>query len=113
MKWMLLATCLVPLSFGCAHHRAEVAMKVSDREAHVGLGSEEVQPGDKVILYKKECRKGPVARGVNGGPGCIDVPLGEGTIVRNLNKNYSVVKVDPGVTFKEGTLVKKEPKMGH
>lgn len=50
---------VVALTFGtlssCAHHqmmRGSVAMKTTDREAHVCLGDDEVKVGDHVTAYR-------------------------------------------------------------
>lgn len=97
--------------FGCAHStmRGSVAMKGDDQEAHVCLGNGEVKAGDKVALFKNVCTGGK--GGGKGGDritgGCIKTKLGEGTVERTLNEHYSVVKVDPGVQFEEGSIVEK------
>lgn len=112
---VLLASATAMLLGSCAHHRGEVAMKANAREAHIGLGSDEVKPGDKVVFYNEECRRGGFGR-TSSSPGineCRDVTIGKGTVTRNLGKDYSVVKVEPGVEFKEGTKVKKAPSLAH
>lgn len=92
---------------GCAHGtmRGTVAMKVSDQEAHVCLGDNAVKAGDKVALFRNDC----VGRGQREGSAgsCRLVKIGEGQVERTLNEHYSVVRVGPGVTFGEGTLVEK------
>lgn len=95
----------------CAHtHRATVAMKISPTEAHVGLGSGEVHPGDKVAFYKNKCRRplGGVHQGVHNDPVCEKVKIGEGEITQILNDQFSVARVKPGVDFDEGTVVERE-----
>lgn len=98
---------------GCAHStmRGSVAMKGDDQEAHVCMGDKEVKAGDRVILYKNVC----TPRGSGGARGdrgpidvCKKVRLGEGEVLRTLNEHYSLVKVDPGVPFEEGTVVEKK-----
>ncbi len=86
-------------------------MKVSDTEAHVCLGNNEVKPGDRVSLYKNVCRGGKgSARVADGGSavGCEKVKLGEGQITRLLNEHYSVMEVAKGVNFDEGTVVERQ-----
>ena len=92
---------------GCAHGtmRGSVAMKESVNEAHVCLGEGEVKVGDRVALYKNVCTGGGKSRGE--GAGCTKKLLGNGIVEETLNNHYSVVKVDPGVQFEEGTLVEK------
>lgn len=98
---------------GCAHStmRGTVAMKVSDQEAHVCMSDKEVKAGDKVALFKNECT-GARAGGRSGGGGearsCKKVKVGEGEVERILNEHYSLVRVNPGVAFDEGTMVEKE-----
>ena len=94
------------LLVGCAHTtmRGSVAMKTSDDEAHVCLGDREVKAGDRVALYRNVCSSG--REKADSSP-CEKKRLGEGTVERTLNQHYSVVKVDPGVSFEEGTLVEK------
>ncbi|MGK5087348.1 hypothetical protein WDW86_07300 [Bdellovibrionota bacterium FG-2] len=84
-------------------------MKISDTEAHIGLGSNEVKVGDRVTILKNECQRPPaVWSGVKTDPLCSKVRIGEATILRSLNEDYSVAKVDPGVLFKEMMIVEKE-----
>ncbi|MFO0890933.1 MAG: hypothetical protein U0790_17540 [Isosphaeraceae bacterium] len=100
---------------GCtpAAHRGSVAMKINEQEAHVCMGTGEVKAGDRVALFKNECSRPPLQAKSNPGvgrpveAGCRQVKLGEGRVVRTLNEHYSVVEVDPGVTFEEGATVEK------
>lgn len=78
-------------------------MKISDEEAHVSLGDYEVRVGDRVSLYTNRCTDLGQA-----GRYCEKVPTGGGRVTEILNKHYSVVTMDPGVTFSEGSLVEKE-----
>ena len=95
------------LFVGCSHGpmRGEVAMKVNDREAHIGLGDKEVHPGDRVLLFKNVCniRSG----GKSGFSGCEKVRVGEGQVIQTLNENYSVIQVTPGTPTDEGIIVEK------
>jgi hypothetical protein len=102
-------------SAGCtpAVHRGSVVMKIDEREAHICMGTGEVKAGDRVALFKNDCSRIPLqAKGRPGSgspsePGCRQVKLGEGRVVRTLNEHYSVVEVDPGVVFEEGATVEK------
>lgn len=94
------------LIYGCASkvHRGVVAMKISDTEAHVGLGSKEISTGAHVELYKNECRAaGPADRGIPRE--CKKVPLGHGEVTSVLSEDYSVVKFPDGVKFTEGDTI--------
>ncbi len=99
---------VVSILAGCAHStmRGSVAMKANDEEAHVCMGDKEVKAGDRVALYKNQCTPGAGKSGA--AEPCRKVKIGEGTVERVLNEHYSVVKVDPGVQFEEGTVVEKE-----
>ena len=92
---------------GCAHStmRGTVAMKVNDEEGHVCMGDGEVKVGDRVAIFKSICN--PLRATQGGTGGCLKEKLGEGTVVRTLNEHYSVVKVNPGVTFEEGAIVER------
>lgn len=93
---------------GCAHSghpRGSVALKHSDSEADVCLGSSEVKSGDRLGLYEHNC--------VSQGSGrqkrtsCTKTKVGEGEVIQVLNDHYSTMKVAPQVEFEEGTLVEK------
>ncbi|MGK5087356.1 hypothetical protein WDW86_07340 [Bdellovibrionota bacterium FG-2] len=105
----ILALSGVLFLIGCAHStmRGTVAMKVSDREAHVCLGDNEVKAGDKVALFSSECKAGTGKQNADQA-GCKKVKLGEGQVVRVLNEHYSLIEVNPGVLFNEGTIVEKQ-----
>lgn len=96
---------------GCAHGtmRGSVAMKASEDEAHVCMGKNDVNQGDRVALFKNVCtgNKGSQLSGPRDGGTCTKVALGHGTVLRTLNEHYSVVKVDSGVQFEEGAIVEK------
>jgi hypothetical protein len=84
-------------------------MKGDDGEAHVCMGDKEVKAGDRVALFKNVCTgRAGGGKGGTGNRSCQKVKLGEGTVERTLNEHYSVVKVDSGVQFEEGTVVEKE-----
>lgn len=113
MSLFAVTTVFAALS-GCAHHQmmqGSVAMKAGDREAHVCLGDNEVKVGDKVVAFRNDCK--PRANfGVSerGGRGvvCKLEKLGEGKVISLMNDHYSTVEFEPGVTFEEGTVVRKE-----
>lgn len=99
---------------GCASHsmmRGSVAMKASDREAHVCLGDDDVKVGDRVVAFRNECKpKSNFDAAERGSRGvtCKLEKLGGGKVVSLLNDHYSTVEFDQGVTFEEGTVVQKE-----
>ena len=106
MNKNLIGIMMVLALTGCAHSqmRGNVAMKISEDEAHICLGSEQVKVGDKIELYRNQCNHSKLAE-VNS---CKMVELGEGEITKVLNEHYSVMKVNSGVKFEEGTLVQKK-----
>jgi hypothetical protein len=97
---------------GCAHSahtRGSVALKHGAQEADICLGKGEVKVGDKVALFKNECK--PRNRGGKEGgesSSCTKVKLGEGRVSQVLDEHYSTIQVDSGVSFAEGTIVEKQ-----
>ena len=76
-------------------------MKASEDVAHVSLGSEAVENGDAVGVFRHECEP-PFAKKLRG---CERRELGAGTVTEVLNKKYSEVTFRPGVSFREGDEV--------
>lgn len=81
--------------------RGAVAMKGSEGTAHVSLGSHDVESGDSVVFYRNHCEP-PVAKKPSS---CSKKEIGTGTVTELLNEDYSVVRVSPGVAFREGDEV--------
>lgn len=110
MKYLHLISLSVILTLvSCAHHsvmRGSVAMKVSDREAHVCLGKDEVKVGDKVIAFFNDCQNKNL--GDSRGTPCVKTKLGGGKVTKVLNDHYSVIEFDEGVKFSEGSFVEKQ-----
>jgi hypothetical protein len=107
MKFIIPTMLLVAAALtGCAHGvmRGSVAMKAANNEAHVCLGDGEVKVGDRVKFFKSECN----AEGGLAGFSCKKIERGGGTVLQTLNEHYSIVKVDEGVAFEEGTIVEKQ-----
>jgi hypothetical protein len=100
-KYILLCS-LLGLSVGCA----QGLMKVSDDQAYVCLGDKDVKVGDRVTLYKQVC-KGAGGK-TEDSAGCEMVKKSGATVLETLNDHYSVIKVDSGVEFVEGTIVEKD-----
>lgn len=88
---------------GCAQTaaRGAVAMKGTEGTAHVSLGRHDVESGDKVVFYRNHCEP-PVAKKQTN---CSRKEIGTGTVTELLNEDYSVVRVSPGVAFREGDEV--------
>ena len=73
-------------------------MKIDETEAHIGLGGNEVKPGDRLTLSRYVCsgQKNPV---------CHRKTIGSGGVVRLLNDTYSVAKFRAEAGVKEGDFV--------
>jgi hypothetical protein len=89
--------------------RGSVAMKVSDTEAHVCLGDQEVKVGDKVTAYQNVCSKiaNSSTRSENAVQ-CKKTKIGYGEVTGLINNHYSLVKFEDNVKFNEGTIVEKQ-----
>ncbi len=89
-------------------HRGVVAMKIDDNIAHVGIRSSEVSVGDHVELYGNKCPHYNLK--LNPGAGemkCEKISKGHGVIIEILSEDYSAVKFENGVAFKEGDYIEK------
>jgi hypothetical protein len=85
-----------------------VALKHSSEEADVCLGKNEVKAGDKVNLFKNECKYlGGTKKYGGETPSCMKVKIGEGEVTRVLDDHYSTIRVSSSVSFNEGTIVEK------
>ena len=110
-RWMGCATAAaLLLGGGCAPHatmRGAVVMRVSDHEAHICMGNDEVKAGDRLAIYQHAC----TAKGAGKSAGVLDIcrkqRIGTAEVVRTLNEHYSVIRVPLGVAFQEGTIVEK------
>jgi len=93
---------------GCGHYamRGSVVERESANEAQVCLGDHEVGIGDKVVLYKAVCVGPPATK--SGTRACNKERIGAGVVTRTLNEHMSIIQVDPGVEFKEGTIAEKQ-----
>lgn len=81
------------------HSKGVVAMKISDTEAHVCVGKEEVHTGSEIEVLRNVCRREkPYA--------CELKSIGTGRITEPLNDHYSVATFPAGVAFQEGDLVR-------
>lgn len=110
IKKLILVTVIFGLATGCATgvKRGVVAMKVSDTEAHVGIGQDELNVGDHVELYHNVCSgSGPGRSGSGADRSCKKDPTGHGEVTQILNQDYSVVKFPSGTKFSEGDMIEK------
>lgn len=95
---------------GCATgvKRGIVAMKISDTEAHVGIGASEVKVGDHVELYSNVCTGGGGKRSDGAEPRkCTKEARGHGKVKEILSRDYSVVEFPSGTTFSEGDTIEQ------
>lgn len=96
---------------GCASHsmmRGSVAMKISESEAHVCMGNNEVKVGDKVNVFKNNCNKDFSSETSTYKTSCKKELVGQGEVTSLVNEHYSVVKFEKGVKFEEGTVIEKQ-----
>lgn len=111
MKMLTLPAIAVALLMpGCATLMSgAVTKKLNDQEARVAMGSDEVKPGERVALYEEHCNYRGGGRRFDGGrrTDCTKERVGEGIVTNNIDKNYSVVRVEPGAKFGFGTRVEK------
>jgi hypothetical protein len=106
-KIMAFSLGVTVLASACASmtHRGVVAMKINEREAHIGAGKGELSVGDHVELYRNICRA--ANRNSDSSPGCTKTTMGHGVVTSILNDDYSVVQFEKGVSFSEGDMIEK------
>ncbi len=108
MKNIGVAILLLSLSACAATHRGSVAMKVSDTEAHVCLGPDEVKVGDTVAAYRNDCNRVSQSKTQARVPQtCEKKFLGNGMITQLLNEHYSLAQFPASIGFKEGDVVER------
>ncbi len=95
----LLLTAFALTACSPAHSKGVVAMKISDTEAHVCVGRDEVGPGSEIEVLRNVCRR---EKPYN----CELKRVGVGRVTEPLNDHYSVVTFTAGVPFQEGDLVR-------
>lgn len=88
--------------FGCASSNI-VRETIGDQEAVVKLGSGNIQPGDRVEIFKQSCRE--VYRRTSEGYKCTKNQIGLGSVVQLRANDEAIVKADNGVTLEQGLLV--------
>lgn len=97
---------------GCATvYQGAVMRKTGADEVQVGVGPDDVLPGDKVVLYYHECR-GVHVSPILGHPKdetCHSKVVGEGIVVSTIDKRSSLVRLTLDKGVKAGTLVEKSP----
>jgi hypothetical protein len=73
-------------------------MKISDREAHVSLGSNNVNVGDRVRVFRYVCPAGyGVMTQMEARVNCEKDLVGDGVISAVINAYYSVARFPEGV----------------
>src|SRR3989338_5896564 len=107
VKLILAALCALALA-ACSKTRSVVAMKLSEEEAHIALGENDIKVGDRVTLFGNEFER-PAFRyaGIDKGPICDKVKAGGGTVTKILGPDYSAIRLDPGTVYEEGMTVEK------
>lgn len=91
---------------GCAHSgkhtRGSVVLKHNEREGDVCIGETEVKSGDRVNVFRMDCREG-AKRQI-----CSKVKVGEGEVLQTLSEDVSTLRVDSGVPLQQGFIVEKQ-----
>ncbi len=104
--WLFGFGACVWVALGCsgATRRGVVVMKVSETEAHVGLGAGEVKSGDRLTLLRYLCT-GPKSTN------CEMRPVGRGVVVQVINDDYSVARFDApnGLTERDRVELTQPP----
>lgn len=102
---------LLALASGCspAIHRGVVAMKIDERTAHVCIEPSAAGVGDRLAVYRSEC-KPPTAAGLRARTGayCERKLVGAATITSFFNEHYAEARLDEGSGFEEGDMVERE-----
>ncbi len=90
-----------------AGKRGVVKMKVSDTRAHVDLGKQNVQVGDRLTAIQRVCvaTGGGTVAGSATSRTCSEKRVGSATVVGTLNQHQAVVEYEPGIEFEEGSAV--------
>lgn len=88
-RWLGVGACVWG-AVGCSGtaHQGLVVMRVSETEAHVGLGSGEVKPGDRLTLLRYLCT------GPKKDSNCEMRPVGRGVVLKVINDDYSIARFD-------------------
>jgi hypothetical protein len=73
-----------------------IAIKVNNHEAQVHMEKGHVYKGEKVALFSRYC----VPK-----TDCFENKIGEGEVTEILNSSYFMIKVNPGITLEENTVV--------
>ena len=110
-KLIMASLGVASLLCGCAtlEHRT-VGKKLSREFAYVYLGAEDgIAPGDRVELFMRHCDHDLVRHDVI----CTEDRVGHGTVTQIFDGASSLVRVDPGVDFGAGTLVRPEKIFSH
>lgn len=103
LTYPLAATILLAAGGGCSpvSRAGLVVMRIDDTEAHVGLGRNDVEQGDRLRLLRSVCngQKNPV---------CHKEVIGSGVVARVLNDSYSVARFVVKGGLREGDFVERE-----
>lgn len=85
---------------GCTTTRDEqgvIAMKLSDTQAQIDIGSPAVAVGDHVEIYRHICSKGACRKEIGG----------HGVVAKIVNSEYSVVDFPKDTVFSQGDAVER------
>ncbi|MFS4460249.1 hypothetical protein [Bdellovibrio sp. HCB2-146] len=97
----LLAVVLWAVSGFCIGKKTvqgDITMKVAPNIAQINLGTQHVTAGQRLNIYRQECRFAV----------CNKELVGGGRVSRVFDKKYSEITLDPGVYFDVGYVIERE-----
>ena len=107
MKVMLVSLLAVALwsidSLGAVRTtpQGDITLKINPSRAQVNLGEYNLARGQCVGVFKKTCVGAKL-------PICTLDRVGSARVTRILNDKYAEITLDPGVSFAEGYVVRRE-----
>ena len=95
---------------GCshAHTRGSVVVQHSDTEADICIGSPEVKSGDRLDLYRVQCRENPGYGRGRPRQICEKAKYGEAEVLQTHGPEFSTVRSLGSTSIKSDTIVEKK-----
>ena len=105
----LLAILICILQLACAHNHPVVPLVPREfeggEEIRVRIGINEVKLGDKVDVFRSDCPQGSEGTGKRK---CTKTKIGEALVVRVINLDDSIVRLDPRISSDQVSHVEKK-----
>jgi hypothetical protein len=107
-----MAGVLLVFTASCAHQvvsRRTVAKATPQGEVEISMGSEDgLTVGDQVAFFTNKCTHPQQTTAKHGmDSSCERANLGQGTVVRLIEKAHAIVRIESGKNFETGTFVEK------